>query len=82
MIERTDHQSLAQMRECDFDLATVVFVGDWHWRKGPRLMAILAFVFGRRRRFVHLGMAATVAWYRGQPYLIRFNPANPASGVL
>lgn len=53
-------------------LGSVVLIGDLNWRKGPVRHAIAAFLFGRRDRFDHLGMRCTVAWWRNQPYLVRF----------
>lgn len=55
----------------DWSVGTLVLVGDHNWRKGPRLAAMCAFLFGSRQRFEHLDMVCTVAWYRGKPYLIR-----------
>jgi len=55
----------------DMAIGTIILVGDYRWRKGPRLMAALAFVLGRRQRIEHLGMHCTLAWFCGHPYLIR-----------
>lgn len=57
--------------QCDLSVGTVVLVGDYNWRKGPRLTAMCAFLLGSRQRFEHLDMVCTVAWYREKPYLIR-----------
>lgn len=46
-----------------------VLVGDYNWRKGPFWPSVAAFLFGRRERFVHLGMKCTIAWHKEQPYL-------------
>lgn len=56
--------------ENHMDVGAVVLVGDHNWRKGPRLKAALAFVFGHRQRFEHLDKHCTVAWFCGTPYLI------------
>lgn len=49
----------------------ILLVGDWRWRKGPRIPAFLAWAFGQREVFrTHLGDVAEVAWWRGEPYLI------------
>ena len=53
---------------------TIIFAGDHNWRKGPRFMALRAFLFGRTEEFESLGMLATVRWFKGQPYLVRFRP--------
>lgn len=84
MISPADLKSLEALRDCDKGPAAIIFVGDWRWRKGPRLNAILAFLFGPRQVFVHLGMRATVAWYREQPYLVGFHPveAGPHTEVV
>ncbi|MEQ5870233.1 hypothetical protein J4E08_10015 [Sagittula sp. NFXS13] len=56
----------------------ILLVGDWHWRKGPRLSAWLAWAFGRREVFVtHLDDVACVAWWRGNPYLIDLSERTP-----
>lgn len=52
-----------------------VLLGDDNWRCGPMLPALAALLFGRRERFVHLGMRCTVAWWRDQPYLVGMREA-------
>lgn len=59
----------------DIATGTVVLVGDFNWRKGPMRRALVALLFGRRERFVHLGMRCTVAWWRDQPYLVGMREA-------
>lgn len=59
----------------DMTYGAKTLVGDHNWRKGPRLPALLAFLFGRRERFVHLGVRCTIAWWRGAPYLITITEA-------
>lgn len=59
-----------RVTENHMEIGAIVLVGDHLWRKGPRLKAALAFVFGRRQRFEHLGKHCTVAWFCGNPYLI------------
>ena len=55
----------------DMACAAMVLVGDDNWRKTGRWRdCLMAVLFGRRTRFVHLGMRCTVAWWRDQPYLI------------
>ncbi len=54
----------------DAAIGSLVLVGDFNWRKGPFWPAMLALAFGRRRRFVHLGMHCTIAFWKDQPYLI------------
>lgn len=54
----------------DMAIGAIVLVGDYNWRDGPWLPATMAFLFGQRQRFEHLGMRCTVAWWRGDPYLI------------
>jgi len=56
--------------EADLAYGAVVLVGDHNWRRGPKLAAALAFLFGQRQRFEHLGMRCLVAWRKGEPYLI------------
>ncbi len=49
----------------------VLLVGDYRLRKGPRVKALLAWMFGRREVFrTHLGDVAEIAWWRGEPYLV------------
>ncbi|ALF02116.1 hypothetical protein vBPeaSP1_025 [Pelagibaca phage vB_PeaS-P1] len=49
----------------------LLIVADWHWRRGPRWKAILAWAFGRREVFrTHLGDVAEISWWRGDPFLI------------
>lgn len=49
----------------------ILLVGDYRWRKGPRLAATLAWLFGSREVFrTHLGDVAVISWWRGHPYLI------------
>lgn len=60
----------------DLAIGTIVMVGDHLWRKGSRKNAVLAFLFGKRQRFVHLKMRCTVSWWRGHPYLIGFREAR------
>ena len=59
----------------DAATGSVVLVGDYNWRRGPFRRALGAYLFGRRERFVHLGMRCTVAWWRDQPYLISMREA-------
>ena len=59
----------------DLACGAVVLVGDHNWRRGPRLPAALAFLFGKRQRFEHLGMRCLVAWRGGKPYLISIREA-------
>lgn len=54
----------------DAAIGSVVLVGDFNWRKGSIWASAMAFMFGRRQRFEHLGMHCTVAWWKDQPYLI------------
>lgn len=54
----------------DMVCGSKVLVGDHNWRKGPFWPAMLAYLFGKRERFTHLGMRCTVAWHNGKPYLI------------
>jgi hypothetical protein len=54
-----------------------VLVGDHNWRQGPFLGAAAAFLFGRRERFVHLGMRCTLSWWKGCPYLISIREVEP-----
>lgn len=61
----------APVTESDLSVGAVVLVGDHNWRRGPRHLAALAFILGRRQRFEHLNARCTVAWYFGEPYLIR-----------
>lgn len=60
----------------DLALGTVVLVGDDNWRRGPVWRAALAFLFGRRQRFTHLGMRCTVAWLNDRPYLVSMREAS------
>ncbi|MCR9273229.1 MULTISPECIES: hypothetical protein [Mameliella] len=56
----------------------ILLVGDHHWRKGPKWRAALAWCLGRREVFVtHLGDAAKVRWWRGEPYLVSLRPRRP-----
>ncbi|TNF21861.1 MAG: hypothetical protein EP318_06205 [Rhodobacteraceae bacterium] len=64
------------MSALDMSYGAKVLVGDDNWRYGPKLPALAAFLFGRRERFEHLGMRCTVAWYKGQPYLIHMREAG------
>jgi hypothetical protein len=59
----------------------VIFAGDYNWRKGPKIMALRALLFGRTERFESLGMRATVKWFKGQPYLIRFRPLKSSASA-
>lgn len=63
------------MSASDAAIGSVVLVGDYNWRQGPMRAALAAWLFGRRERFVHLGLRCTVAWWRGQPYLISLREA-------
>ncbi len=55
----------------------VLLVGDYRWRKGPRLNALCAWLFGRREVFrTHLGDVAEIAWWRGEPYLVALEEAR------
>jgi len=56
----------------DAAIGAVVLVGDYNWRKVPLGASLMALLFGKRQRFEHLGKRCTVAWWRSQPYLIRF----------
>jgi len=58
------------MSDKDMAIGAKVLVGDYNWRDGPIWPAVCAFLFGRRERFVHLGLRCTVAWWKGEPYLI------------
>ncbi|WP_282094327.1 hypothetical protein [Epibacterium ulvae] len=60
----------------DWETGYVVLIGDHNWRKGSIFKACMAYVFGRRDRFEHLGMRCTVAWYKGKPYLIGLTEAR------
>jgi hypothetical protein len=70
-------RGLRAMPRSDLSIGTVVLVGDYNWRKGLLWPSLCALVMGRRQRFTHLGMGCTVAWWRGQPYLIRMREARP-----
>lgn len=60
----------------DMAYAAQVLVGDENWRRGPWRPALAAWAFGRRTRFTHLGMRCTVAWWKGQPYLVGMREAR------
>ncbi len=60
----------------DAAVGAIVLVGDHNWRKGPFWPALCALLFGRRERFVHLGLRCSVAWWRGQPFLVRVREAK------
>ena len=64
------------MSASDAAIGSIVLVGDYNWRRGPTRAAMAAWLFGRRDRFVHLGMRCTVAWWRDQPYLIGMKEAR------
>lgn len=64
------------MTAADMAYGAKVLVGDYNWRDGPKLPSLAAFLFGRRERFEHLGMRCTIAWWKGEPYLIRMREAG------
>lgn len=59
------------MSDGDVLKGTKVLIGDANLRRGPFWPAFLAWLFGERERFEHLGMRVTLAWRHGKPYLIR-----------
>lgn len=63
----------------DGALDAILLVGDWRWRKGPRLPALAAFLLGKRQTVrTHLGDVVRLAWWRGEPYLISYREAADA----
>jgi len=55
----------------DEQVALMLLVADWHWRRGPRWRAILVWLLGRRESVVtYRGDRAVVAWWRGDPFLV------------
>ncbi|PCH70269.1 MAG: hypothetical protein COC12_08420 [Rhodobacteraceae bacterium] len=54
----------------DYAYGYAVMAGDDNWRKGPLWRSAMAFLFGRRHRFEHLGMRCTIAWWKDEPFLI------------
>jgi len=60
----------------DVRYGALVLCGDDNWRKGPFWPAAMAFLFGRRDCFEHLGLRCTIAWYKDRPYLIRIREAR------
>lgn len=60
-----------------FQESALIFVADWHWRKGPPWKAALAWLFGQRERFTTLkGDRAVISWFGGTPYLVSLEGAS------
>ena len=76
MDEARAHADHAGLAPNDLAMGAITLVGDHNWRRGPKWRAALAFVFGRWRRYEHLGMRLWVSWWRDQPYLIAIREAE------
>jgi hypothetical protein len=47
----------------------IALVGDFNWRRGFGIHAVIALALGRRENIqTHLGHVLVVDWWRGQPY--------------
>ena len=56
----------------------LILRADWHWRRGPKWKAALAWLFGQRQ-FVRTrkGHLAYLTWWRGDPYLLSIEEVYP-----
>lgn len=61
----------------DMSIGAKVLTGDRHWKEAglPELARVV--LFGEREVFVHLGVACTIRWWRGKPYLSDVREARP-----
>ena len=53
----------------DLQQGAKVLIGDANWKSASFWTALRVLLGGRRERFEHLGVIATIRWWRGAPYL-------------